>query len=388
MEKINQQMELLRSKKRINKSDSVEAAQLIVELYQVNNDSEMVGDYFHFFPRIVAEAFMSHYYFDLDGDAKNKVIDNFINNLKFKENRGGSSLVKSFSLLTALVSRDPNDKNSVKLVKAIVDLAWKNNKFSPTACKNLGAFLNSHEDTFLDLDFTGLEGEEKRNIFRYLYALIPDIKSGSYGNRINEWAKRNAVTAPEAKEVIGESINGNLEQDSSQNREEIKEVNVDTLTPLALDGTEKLISRLKAANEEAEKLFNGIFNKNQSIVNLQDQIDQRDKTIDRLKAELDNKDVVISDQENKLSEAKQKLLEATAEIGQLNQSLKKIYNLDQIEKEQKLKTLRNDIKMAVKLQYEDFMEHRESICSEDNYDGLKSNLNQVFRTLKRYGVDL
>lgn len=394
MEKRNERINTLLMNKKPNQGVSIEAGQLIYAGYCEDKNSEILANYLHLFHKNVVVNFCAQSYFELSRDEQDQLIGNFISHPKFTENSGGGSLNRGFAILTVLVKNNARADNSVKLMAALSLLAGKKKVFTPTSVKHLLEFLNECGELFLDLDFAALNDDENRKIFQYLCAAIPDVSAVPYGPKIVKWAERyhfswpKQISKPQKRlpgqaAGVGEALPA---PDSEKTAEYQDDGSMAILTGLVK--TEELIRRLKTANEEAEKLFNHIFSKNQTIENLLEQLNQKNDDISRLKAEVLAKNEALHQRQQQLDDGKAHLVAAESEISQLQQKLKEIYALDQAAKQQELMTLKNDLKMAVKLQYEDFIEHRDSICTEDNYEAVKANLNQVFRTLKRYGVEL
>ena len=148
-----------------------------------------------------------------------------------------------------------------------------------------------------------------------------------------------------------------------------------------------LVSLLENANEEANKLFKNIFERNLTIKSLEQQITLKEREINEVKLQIRNEKDKSTYLTTKIEELKAELNSSNLEIDNLKGRLKIAFNIDDVKKNQEIITLKTDISTALKLQYEDFNEHKEEECNEDNYEALKVTLNQVFRTLKRYGID-
>ena len=91
---------------------------------------------------------------------------------------------------------------------------------------------------------------------------------------------------------------------------------------------------------------------------------------------------------NEIKQLQQTIKQQQKQINDLTKRLKISFNADDISKKQEIRTLKNDIAIAVKLQHEDFNEYKNASCNEDNYKALKVTLKQVFRTLERCGIEL
>lgn len=376
--------ELMDRKRKINNTESKEIVNLLYDIYTKNKDIEMLVDYFYKTYYKISGLFVNTYYFKLTMEEKKALIEGFIKDKKFKENFSNGSILKGFALLESISVKDIEDINNITLIKNLATLAGRNKKFNPSTCKRFLEFLNKRNDSFFKLNFTSLSKDEMRTIFRFICATIPDVTKVSYGEKIQAWADKNAFIMPKPKEDEKKSdITEKLEETESKT-----EAKVVSNTTEQLEKAKALTRTLVMANQEAQKLFDNFINKNVTILSLQNLLIQKDMEIEDLTEKLNEKTDSIVGLKQQINQMVEILKIHDNTIAELNERLKRAYDSDALRENQEIAAIKSGIASSVKLPYEDFMEHKDEVCNEDNYDAIKVNLNQVFRTLKRFGIEL
>ena len=385
--------ELTGKKLKISKKDSLEATELLYKIYNLSNkDSAILVDYLHDFYYKISGMFIGEYYFELNKGEKDKIVQSFIQNEKFMRNMGSSSIYKGFSIITEMIRKDIEDENILLILVETIKVAGKNNEFNDTSCKIFMDFLEKNNDMFFNLDFSLLSDDELMKLYQYINITIPDISTILYGDKIKSWSDKYFSRAFEKHVLIcddlegeGKTSDGSAEETKM---EELKEEEKGSEKLIEIDYARELLEILQSANQEVSKLLNNVFIKNHTIGNLQDKLYVRFQEINQLKEEIENKNTSLSSLNNTIDSLKKDLDKKEEEIKDLRGRLKLSFDADEVSKNQELMTLKNDIALSVKLQYADFNEQKNENCNEDNYEALKVILNQVFRILKRYGIEL
>jgi hypothetical protein len=88
-----------------------------------------------------------------------------------------------------------------------------------------------------------------------------------------------------------------------------------------------------------------------------------------------------------LEQKNQQIAELTVKIDNLSERLRLSFQMDAISRNQEVLSLKKNIAGALKIQYDDYVENRNTLYSEANYEAFKVDLNQVFRVLKRFGIE-
>lgn len=395
MEKIIERInELLKKKSKIGNADSLEAANLIYQLYCLNKDCEILVNYLYDFYYKISGIFTNKYYFQVSEGDKTQIIQSFLKSEKFYKNQSGTSLFRGFVILTEIISKDTKDTNIITIINSLAKIAEKNNIFNQTSCEALLNFLNTTNGKFFDLDLSSLSDYEIRRLFRYISTAISDISIIPYNNKVQAWADKYSFTFIKKNDAVNAS-QIEVENISSHDIEKIVEMptqntmsTTNIVKSVEIDSAKEILKILQSTNQEVQKLFDSIFSKNNTIQNLQEKLNIKEKEMNLLKVEIENKNIALMSLRDEFNKVKAELEGREMKISDLTERLKASFNADNILKKQELITLKNDIATAVKLQYEDFNEHRNESCNEDNYEALKVTLNQVFRTLKKYGIEI
>ena len=390
MEKIVERIdELLKKKSKIGVGDSSEITKLIYQLYSTNKDCDLLVNYLYNSYYKISGIFVKEYYFKLGEEERKQIIQSLIKNKRFIENFNSTSLFRILIILGEIINKDVTDENILFITKAIIKIAEKNNTFNKISCEHFLIFLNKTNGKLFDIDLATLADHEIRSIFRYVSASIPDISSISYGIKIKECKDKYSYALPALPEIGNSKI---VEITSTVDKivEKPQDIvpTISTEKSSEIENTKELIKTLKSANEEVQKLFDNIFNKNNTIQNLQNKLSEKEKVINSMKIEIENNNSSIVSLKDQINNVKAELEDKEIKITDLTERLKLSFKADEITKNQDLTTLKSDIASAVKLQYEDFNEHQNESCNEDNYEALKVSFKQVFRALNRYGIEL
>lgn len=96
--------------------------------------------------------------------------------------------------------------------------------------------------------------------------------------------------------------------------------------------------------------------------------------IAELEAQIAAKDAVIKELDDRIKD--------------LDTSLREVFRWDDSSRNQELITLKKDITSSLKLQYDDYQALLAMQMSEDTYKFSKATLTNIFRVLKRYGIEM
>ena len=382
MEKSIERMnELIQKKTKLSNSHSIEAAEIIFNLYKSDNNLESSIENLYHFHYSVIGIYVNRYYDDFNIQEKENFIKAFVENSKFKENIANSSILKGFSILQEMLKLNENDKNIYYLFNNISSVAEKKGQYNSSVKGAFYEFLSEVGDEFLNLNFDIMSEQERKRMLRYIDATIENSSNISCEQSMLRLGEKYSY------KFTNKIDNESIKEENRKDEEDNTEYKNDLQKSYASNELINLVSLLESANEEANKLFKNIFERNLTIKSLEQQITLKEREINEVKLQIRNEKDKSTYLTTKIEELKAELNSSNLEIDNLRERLKIAFNIDDVKKNQEIITLKTDISTALKLQYEDFNEHKEEECNEDNYEALKVTLNQVFRTLKRYGID-
>ncbi|WP_294134631.1 hypothetical protein [uncultured Clostridium sp.] len=382
MEKSIERMnELIQKKTKLSNSHSIEAAEIIFNLYKSDNNLESSIENLYHFHYSVIGIYVNRYYDDFNIQEKENFIKAFVENSKFKENIANSSILKGFSILQEMLKLNENDKNIYYLFNNISSVAEKKGQYNSSVKGAFYEFLSEVGDEFLNLNFDIMSEQERKRMLRYIDATIENSSNISCEQSMLRLGEKYSY------KFTNKIDNESIKEENRKDEEDNTEYKNDLQKSYASNELINLVSLLENANEEANKLFKNIFERNLTIKSLEQQITLKEREINEVKLQIRNEKDKSTYLTTKIEELKAELNSSNLEIDNLKGRLKIAFNIDDVKKNQEIITLKTDISTALKLQYEDFNEHKEEECNEDNYEALKVTLNQVFRTLKRYGID-
>lgn len=280
-----------------------------------------------------------------------------------------------------MLKLNENDKNIYYLFNNISSVAEKKGQYNSSVKGAFYEFLSEVGDEFLNLNFDIMSEQERKRMLRYIDATIENSSNISCEQSMLRLGEKYSY------KFTNKIDNESIKEENRKDEEDNTEYKNDLQKSYASNELINLVSLLENANEEANKLFKNIFERNLTIKSLEQQITLKEREINEVKLQIRNEKDKSTYLTTKIEELKAELNSSNLEIDNLKGRLKIAFNIDDVKKNQEIITLKTDISTALKLQYEDFNEHKEEECNEDNYEALKVTLNQVFRTLKRYGID-
>lgn len=159
-------------------------------------------------------------------------------------------------------------------------------------------------------------------------------------------------------------------------------------------GIERANKRINDLNETISEVLKAVNDKHWTVFGLQEEIRKKDEEI---QAQLRKNNEVLREIEflkhekdglkTEITRCNEAIKEKDAHIENLTERIKVLMNVDRIEMEQKAEALKTKLSSSLRLPFEDLKECENAECTKDNYALLVADLQQIFITLKRLGID-
>lgn len=376
---------LIESKTKISIVDCAEASKEIYELYKETNDEKILVAYLFEGTYKVASQFMSDFYKGIEEEKQIKIAHTIIKEMSIVDEKISKSLT-GFSIVRTLL--DINIKEHLlDILSVTIKLAASGSGFTANICKGFKShLLDPVGKEILQLDYSGWSLGENERLFKLIRKSEKDLGKVTFLDELNVWIK----TYLEGASI--KPIEATQKPKNEATCKLIAQVSTAVIEDSSLDKVnlqaDKLMKNLLSATEEIEKLFDNVFSKNITLNNQRDRLKDQDIKILNLQDQVDkqkDENLVLN---SEIETLRRSLEEKSLKIEGLDNRLKESFQSDEISQNQELITLKKNIAAAVKLQYEDFSENEDAECNEDNYTALKIGLNNVFRALDRYGIEL
>lgn len=379
-EKIKRLEQLTSKKAKTTNDNAAFASDLLFEIFTENKDMNFLCENLYASSYVVAEPFAIKFYFRLAEVDKINLFSGLMSAARDKQHQ--VIFPVCFSIIASVVKQQSTDTFYHKLLKYLFKLADTNEGFSETKCKMFkDHLLQKSNGTIFDTDYSQWSKPDIQRFFRYLNTAIKDISSLPYKTKLEKWFDKNGLPA-----IVNPS-EAVIKDETKPQQQEVVSPKPMTAPEIAEQKPDELLKTVDAVKSEMQKLFANAFEKNNAFRQLEDSIKSKETEIAQLKTKLEEATKTLHAQVAQIESLQDEISRKTTEIAKLNYRLKLSYSADEISKNQELDALKKDIGEAIKLQYTDFSENKNAACTEDNYEALKVSLNQIFRALKRHGVE-
>ena len=149
--------------------------------------------------------------------------------------------------------------------------------------------------------------------------------------------------------------------------------------------TRELISKELISLQNTVNSFKADLSKSMEVANTNAMLQRK---IEKLESELETVKQVNDTQRIALEQLTKEKSEIEIKASEFEEQLKKAFDLDSRETENKADKVKFDILNAVKLSYENWTEYESAEYSEDNYESLKAIIKAIFRGLERNGINI
>jgi len=149
--------------------------------------------------------------------------------------------------------------------------------------------------------------------------------------------------------------------------------------------TRELISKELISLQNTVNSFKAELSRSMEIANTNAMLQRK---IEKLESDLETVKQVNAAQRASLEQITKEKSEIEEKASEFEEQLRKAFDLNNRETENKADKVKFDILNSVKLSYENWTEYESAECSEDNYESLKAIIKAIFRGLERNGINV
>lgn len=347
MEKtINKFKELVKRKGSISSPNANEAIEILYNWYQQTLDTKQLCEYLLEASYIVIGKFINKYSAVMSAQELTAICSEFTKQLDNQQIK--ISLPCGF----AFVANSINVCNDgvLHVLNKTISYAAKKDGFAKAKCEAMKKhLLEPTKGMILTVDYSNWDKDNIAHFAKYLTATLgnfPDIKCAK---QINSWLHDYTNQAmPTAQPAVS--------------------------APVACLITTEIIAELQL-------LYHNAFIKNNAFKELEEQIIIKELAL----TAMEQKHAELVAQAQPLED---EIRQKSAQISELDERLTKFFSLDDIAKKQELSGLKSEISYALKPTYNNYCGAINQPLSQNSYDFYKALLNKVFKTLKRFDIEL
>jgi len=371
-----------------------------------------------------------------------EIIDGVINAmLSYDTDKTKSAIyAKKYSyILNAVINNSNTGIFKSKMLSKLVMIIVKSTK-TDNQKQDFEVLIKKTDGNIYKFDYTSFDHHVLFDLYQLTKELYPDMMKCKYVNEISEWAakyeftfnsqenkiienntvikpsilekneepietkkpninetskinKENPSTAAlsdKSSEITKEDVGKSRKEDDVNSDKDIVAVKFDNSEVLSLisgEGrkTRELVSKEFTSLQYLMNSFKADLSKNIEVANTNAILQRK---IEKLESELETVKQANASQRVALEQLTKEKSEIEIKASEFEEQLRKAFDLNNRETENKADKVKFDILNSVKLSYENWTEYENAECSEDNYESLKAIIKAIFRGLERNGINV
>lgn len=356
------------------------------EVYCKTNDMKLLCENLYSEYREIAGDFTTEYYFSFTENHRREFV-NVLSSIKIN--------MEKFPIITniaaAIINIQTTDECLHQLLKNIILTAKSKSTFPKYKCKSLNTYLLAKTDVnILTIDYSSWSRKELEKFKEFLLETYRQLGTKfKCKDQLEKWLEKYNFTqlsfveekAPPTKKTPATKKTAVAPVVAINEFKDLFEKMFDN----KING---LMAEIATTKNELQKFNQSIFAKNDLLELYAEKLQVKEQELFAIKKMLMEQEKVIAELQVAKSKVNKNDNQYKAEIEDLKSRLKASFQADDITKKQDLITLKKNIGAALKLRYDKFNENQDAVCNEDNYEVLRASIHQIFRVLKRYGIEL
>lgn len=357
-------IEDLLGKKSLSKKEKEDIASLLWSEYCETQNIQRFSTYILKSPSSVVKLIFQKILTGVNRISISDFVSSIKNDPSFLENKNNKSFLLACTVYSLFYKDESNKKCVYELFTKALMVADKNKEFSVTC-------LNSFKETII------ADAKCKEHFFSAfwerpdktcIYKFIKNLERKNYidltTQDMKKWIDDNQFEKPDRLIVIEETL-----------KNVMKLIKDDNILQLIIQ-IQNNVTELKNESEKRNKKENDLYRS----------LDYSEKENSQLKHSLSRKESECSSLIEETARKSEKILFQEKRVFDLESTLNKFSQTANDSKSDEIFTLKNDIYLALRNEYERYVETKESACSEDLFVAYKSRFFRIFATLKRFGI--
>jgi len=359
------------TKKEISASNRERAVFALKDLAVVGGEDKTIAEYLIRFSYTVSQLFFEEVVAAIDDERLAQIVEALISNEQFQTGKVNNIRYPKGFISILSLAKAGKYQLSFFILNYILSQAEANAVFSD-GCKNSfiklivnngGLAAIENVVNCVKLGEIECKEHEKNRLNRFVDAIMDLISVVE--------VKDEKTETPHQHEVDEADIASEIEQPTKQDYIVLP---INSITKIESSQAEMLGFLRKLASDKT------------AIHALAAQLTSRESEIADLRAQRDEKEQQLKTALIEINDLKREIEKAESNISDLTDRLRSSFSMDEISKNQEMTTLKNDISEALKLDYSDFTDTRESEYNHDLFDVYRSTLTRIFKLLKRFGI--
>lgn len=382
---------LQEKKSKISKSEVKTASDSLYELLKASNDIDLIANYIKLFHYTVCYEFVAKGS-DLKYVYAKRIVEKLVDfDDKISQYDLDNTIVKCFIILNTYISSESAGEILSPILRLLVSLKKDKKDFSYKTIKYFKEYVVDKSGLkFTKINIEAVDSVEKE----VLYSLIKQAADANMisinSPEIKEWI--NKYYAKESKEedshVQSDNVIALKNEENAGAENKIKHFSdsliKDNFSDNALVST--LLDSIRNAYDEANAVINEINIKNSIIRKSENLIKQKEEQINKLNTTIQSNSDQIHRLEQELKECYISINNLKEQNENLSARLGAINQVDEVNRDQQLLTLKKEIYKSIEPEYRDYIENKDNPYDEENYEAFITSLGRIFRKLQRLGI--
>lgn len=302
------------------------------------------------------------------GDMTRISIKDFVNLIKnnplFFEDKKGKSFTIACTFYYLFYTNESCKECVYELFTAALKIADRNREFSAACLKSFNQTIIADDRCKRYFFNVKWDQSDKTRIYKFIKNLEQKHYIDLTVSDMKKWIDENQFEKPDRFIVIEEALNKCIES--------IKDENTFQLVTQIKNN---IIELKNETCEQAKK----INNLNHSLDNKEKENTQLRRSLSGKKSECNMLQRKVKINAEKIDLQEKRIYDLESELGMFSQTAVAA-------KTDEIDTLKKDIYLALKNEYEKYMATKESACTEDLFTAYKSRFFRIFAILKRFGI--
>jgi len=367
---MNEIIKKLDGLKPTKKTEKQDCAELLIKLYEQGGDKKIIAKYFCDFHVDVCKYFFeSDTILNLKVNQIKSVYKAICADEQYKKNSRQKGTSLGYVIAGVLI------KNEKKFGKEVLINTIKDAKKSKVKADKSKDLLKKYVADYcreeFSLDSESGDDAQKEKIHDFFESVKAENKK-LYSKSSKSDSKKEKLENSDSETLEIKADKLTSEKNVSVNNDNLK------------SEIDMFVKNAQKANGDMQTLL-------QSIANAADIISSvNNKTENSEQVEVLNNEIFVLKEEIKKETKKRDELVAQLQFDNddLTARLTRTLNLDEAENNRKLSALRANLSKAIKLEYQDYQENKEKEYSIEQFEIYKASLFKIFKTLKRFDINL
>jgi regulator of replication initiation timing len=367
LKEYNQSIENFLAGKPINKENREKTAVLLWDYYKQTNDAHGFCNNLLKFPYEVAEIIFRNNAGIIDAAVLNTIIRTIEQDTLFLDNKNDISFGVACVVFSVFIQNENSFADICRIFKKALSIAEKKKGFSEKCVKIFSRLILDNsvvKTTLFKINLLEWERHDRDRIYKFVKFLETKNILSLTSQEMKKWVMGNKFELPDRITVIEETLTNLQKICNGENSLQIIEM------------LKQNIDSVKHEMEDLRRKLNDSYRMNFEI-------ESENTRLRKCLSQKENECLSLSSETKKQAI---KISELEKQNAALKNDLGGFAKMADAAQKDELFTLKNDIKAALKSEYEKYAKTKNSEYTEGLFEAFKGRFFRIFATLKDFGI--